>query len=416
MHGQMLNLLLESATAIHAATDEAGLANVLLDAAMRGAGLSNAALLRPMDTQGNVAVVAQRASRAGAAATVRFSRSLIAAAANGAVAEISSDEPANLSQSLVQSRVASAICAPLMISNTVAALLYLYSRTDDPGANHAKPNAAGFCHALAQIAGLALANLKRLEIERRWARLEIELGSMIAAQQWLLPREPARAGAFLAWGHCRPGERVSGDFFDVFLLPDGRLAITLGDVTGHGIGASVLMVASQSFLHAAICHHGDIARAVGELNSYMHTRRQENQFVTLWAGVFDPGEMSLSYVDAGHGYGMMIEANGEFTALSAGNALPMGIAPESPGPATKVQLPPTGRVLVVSDGIIEQLQSDPGPGTDRERFGVARLRATIAGAPPGGDALQFLLESVRDFAKTDQLADDATAVMVSWGN
>jgi serine phosphatase RsbU (regulator of sigma subunit) len=415
IQGELFNLLLDSAKSIHAASEEQTLAEIVIDAALRGTGMANGALLRPMDTMGNVSVIAQRASRGGAAEEVRFSRSLIAASANGSVAEILSDNAVDLAVSIVQSGIAAAICAPLMLGSTVAAHLYLYSRGNDIGANRARPNAAAFCHALAQMAGLALANLKRLEIERRWARMEIELSAMANAQRWLLPREPVRAGSFLAWGKSQPGEQVSGDFFDTFVLADGRLVITLGDVAGHGIGASILMAASQSFLHAAMSHHGDIARAVAELNSYLHTRQRDTQFVTLWAGVFDPQEMKLSYIDAGHGYAMLIDAQNEFTPLSAGEAMPLGIAADSPGSATTLTLPPRGRVLIVSDGIIEQVQPESAAGSDRQQFGVARLRAAIASTAPAEDALQALLTTVRNFADNDHLSDDATALLVEWG-
>ena len=183
------------------------------------------------------------------------------------------------------------------------------------------------------------------------------------------------------------------------------------------MGASVLMAASQSFLHAAISHHGDIARAVSELNSYLYTRQRDTQFVTLWAAVFDPVEMKLSYIDAGHGYAMLIDAQNEFTPLTAGEAMPLGVAAEFPGYATKLSLPPQGRVLIVSDGIIEQLQSESAVpiGTDRPQFGVTGLRAAITATGPGIDPLQNLMVSVRRFAGCEHLSDDATALLVEWG-
>jgi serine phosphatase RsbU (regulator of sigma subunit) len=421
LQDDMLALLLESATTIHGAQDEKALSATLLDVACRGTGLQNASLLKALDAAGRIEVVATHAGPTlhEQSAPMGYSRSLIATASQGLVAEMSAASAAagqSISQSIVQMNVTAALCAPLMLGQTVAAYLYLDSR-GAPGAaspRPLRPNAAGFCQALAKLAGLALANLKRVDVERRTAQMEAELHAGMAAQRWILPREPINIGPFNCAGQSRPGEYLGGDFFDTMALPDGRLVVSLGDVSGHGVAASVLMTASQGFLHAALKDHGDLARAVTDLNAFIHYRRPQNKFVTLWAGVFDPKEMTVTFVDAGHGYALLVKDGHEFEMLAGGDGLPVGIMPDSVYSVLTAKLPATGRALVVSDGIVEQPEADAAPGAARRQFEVDGIKQSLDATAADDDAVTKLFDSVFKWAGTQSLADDATAVLVKW--
>jgi sigma-B regulation protein RsbU (phosphoserine phosphatase) len=419
LQDDMLNLLLESASAVHGAEDEKSLGTILLDYASRGTGLPNAAMLKAIDSAGRIEVLA---TRAGPSLTeggrMGFSRSLLSRASQGVVAELSAASAAsgeNISQSIVQMNINAALCVPLMLGTTVAAYLYLDSR-GGPGAapRPLRPNAGGFCLALARMAGLALANLKRLDVERRSAQIEAELNAGMAAQKWILPREPVKAGPFVCAGQSRPGEYLGGDFFDTLELPDGRLVVSLGDVSGHGVAASVLMTASQGFLHAALKDHGDLAKGISDLNVFVHHRRPQNKFITLWAGVFDPKKMTVSYVDAGHGYALLSKGANEFEALAGGDGLPVGILPDSVYSVTTAPLPASGRALVISDGIVEQFEAEAPPGGSRRQFEVAGIKASLGACKHDDDAVTKLFEAVFKWAGTQSLSDDATAVLVKW--
>jgi sigma-B regulation protein RsbU (phosphoserine phosphatase) len=268
--------------------------------------------------------------------------------------------------------------------------------------------------ALAKIAGLALANLKRLDMERRGAQIEAEMNAAMAAQKWILPRGVVQAGPFTCSGTSRPGEYVGGDFFDAIVLADGRLVVALGDVSGHGVAASVLMTATQGFFHAAITQHGDLARAVKDLNAFLHPRRPETIFVTLWVGVFDAGKMTVSYVDGGHGYALLAGGGHKFQSLSEGDAMPIGIMPDSTYSVVTRGLPAHGQALVISDGLVEQTHADLGPDQPREQFQVKRVESTLAATTADEDAIGRLFEAVYEFAGTQTLSDDATAVLVKW--
>jgi phosphoserine phosphatase RsbU/P len=371
----MLALLLESAAAIHAADSEKALAERLIDAAVRGTGLMNAAVLRPIDQHGHYDIIGSRlgpnVERAGPGG---FSQSLLSAAASGNVAEISGGVGGDISQSIVTMKINAAICVPL-----------------------------------GRMASLALANLKRQEMEKRDAQMQAELTAAAQAQRWILPRRQVVHAPLSTIGESRPGQSVGGDFFDVIPLPGRRLAVTLGDVSGKGIAASVLMTAAAGFLHAAMADGGDLAASVLALNRFIYPRRPANKFVTLWAAILDPDGGTLTYVDAGHSYALLRRTDGTVQQLDEAGGLPIGIDEDESYTATTVPFAAGDGLTVVSDGIIEQFGL-PRDGEEPEQFGVDGLKTSITAAP--ADPVEALFRAVIAHAGTDKLADDATAVWV----
>lgn len=421
-----LGLLLETAAALHEAEDEKQLAERVMDAACRGTGLANAALLRPVDTGGRVELIACNFSPADhanrdaqtrdAAVPSGFSRSLIAAAASGHVAELSGPAGGNfdVGNSIAQMNISAALCVPLTLGGAAAAYLYLDSRGSLP--RPIRAGATEFCVGLGRMASLALANLKRIDIERRQASIESELMAAATAQKWVLPGRKTCVGSITCVGESRPGRYVGGDFFDVIELGDGRLGVALGDVSGKGMAASVLMTATQGYLHAALREHADPARAVDAANRFICPRRQAGKFVTAWVGVFDMNHLTLTYTDAGHSYALLVGVDGSIRQLDAAGGLPLGIDDSSQYTWETIPLPPGGRVMIVSDGIIEQFDpTDSSPrATEATQFGVDGLKRSLSATPTDGDAVAKLFADVITHAGGPNLADDATAVLVKW--
>ena len=217
--------------------------------------------------------------------------------------------------------------------------------------------------------------------------------------------------ALTCTGESRAGAYVGGDFFDVIPLDEHRVAVALGDVSGHGVAASVLMTAAQGFLHAALKHNEDVAHAVTDLNRFVCPRRVPSSFLTLWVGVFDTRQRQLTYVNAGHGYALLANADGTFTRLDAGEDFPIGFEDDATYTSNIEAIPPAGRALVISDGIVEQL----GAGSDaaREQFGLEGVKAALTAAGQG-DVIAAIFDAVVKHAQSNSLQDDATAVMVTW--
>ena len=376
---EMLSLVLESASQIHAAADEKTLAQIVLDKACVGCGLPNAWVLKPAGAGGRLEVIA---SRSAAGSTIAYSRALLNAAADGQVAELSTDRQTfDTSQSIVNMGVRSALCVPLMLGQTVAAYLYLDSR-GDPNSGFRlplRPNASAFCRALAKMAGLALANLKRIDMERRSATIDADLRAACAAQQLILPARTGNFGPFSYTGESRQGEGLGGDFYDFVRLPGDRLAVAIGDVAGHGIAASVLMTACAGFLHAALQETGEPATSVRRLNRFVGPRKPIEKFLTLWVGVLDLRSRTLRYVDAGHGYVLLADEAGNSRQLTGGQ-IPLGVEDDYNYQSLTVPLLPCGRLLMLSDGIVEQFDP-PGEALELTQFGLEGVEAVARAVP-----------------------------------
>jgi serine phosphatase RsbU (regulator of sigma subunit) len=407
----MLALLLESAGAIQSARDEKHLANFLVKAAIRGTGMQNAAVLRCVDSEGGVEIVASSFSADAQEHGVNFSRSLINAASQGALAEIESSEAPAISESMMRLSITSAICVPLMLGETVGAYLYIDSRNR---MSHLTPvGASAFCLALGRMASLSLANLKHVEMEKRGAELRAELAAAAAAQQWIVPARDAKFGPFAATGESRPGQYVGGDFFDFVPLGENRVAVALGDVCGKGFSASVLMTATQGYLHAALKSGGDLATILADVNRFVFQRRPAYKFVTAWVGIFDSQAGTINYVNAGHGYALLRSADGKFEKLDKGDGLPIGIEDDFRYAMQTARIQAGDTVTIVSDGIIEQFGMVQKAGQiSREQFGITGVQNVLAGAK--SDIVASLLAAVMQHGGTENLSDDATAVVVSW--
>jgi serine phosphatase RsbU (regulator of sigma subunit) len=413
---ERLHLLLSSAAALHDARDEKELAARLLRLAQDGTSLSNGAVLKPLDTGGRFEVLASSAngSSHGGGNGFTFSRSLLDAARGGEVAEVRADDSvAPTSQSIVQMQITRALCVPILLGETPHMFLYLDQRGETVLQQHSTDQeaAVAFCIALSKIASLALSNLKRLDMELRAAELDADMKAAATAQQWIMPKREVSAGGYRIIGESRAGRGVGGDFFDLIELGRDKVAVALGDVSGKGVAAGVLMTATQGFLHAVLTDEHDLALVASQLNGFVHPRRPANRFVTLWIGIFDKSSARLTYVDAGHGLGILADGKGECQELSGGGGLPIGVIPDSEYTAVTVPFGDGDAVLVVSDGIVEQ-PAAMASADDRDDFGLSRTKQVLCRALASPDPVAMVFDAVVEHAGTRRLADDATVVLV----
>ena len=457
---QRLELLLEMAEAIHAANTQEALAEAVVTAAMTGTAFTHAAFLGPMDDGGRIPVLARRAPGssdpgAGSAPSIGadhpdsasgpemmvtaagseveppagdetaglFSRSLIEQASGGKPASLSRRGGVdNFSKSIVTLGIDEALCVPVMVGSAVAGYLYMDRRRSDATEAGVVDESTEYAIGLGRVAALAIANLKRSELEQRFVRMEAELAAAAEAQSLVLPPREGRFGELQYIGESRPGRVVSGDFFDVFALAEDRIVLTLGDVCGKGVSASVLMTAAQGFLRAAFARESDPAAVVCELAAYLRTRCAAHSFLTLWAAVIDGRTGRFDYVDAGHGYGLHLHGDGCIDQLREAGGIPVGVPVDWQYSSATGQLRPGDRLLVVSDGIVEQPGNHIGIGNTRagdgsrglDQFGLERLTALGPDLIHVNDEVASLFDAVVAHAGQDILEDDATAVAVRW--
>lgn len=230
-------------------------------------------------------------------------------------------------------------------------------------------------------------------------------------QQRLLPRRaPAAAGLDLA-GSTRYSDETGGDYYDFLEDPQGgRLGVAVGDVTGHGVGAAMLMTSVRGLLRLRAAHPGGLGERLGDVNRMLiRDTFGSGRFMTLFLLEVDLADRSLAWGCAGHDPGMLYDpATGEFTDLDGGD-VPLGVTPQaeyrefSRGPLAP------GSVLVLgTDGIWEARDASG------RMFGKDRVREVVRAhaASPAGDIAAAVTAAVDAFAAGTPQADDQTLVVL----
>jgi len=397
-----LELLIDGAAAMHQASDEEGLGRSVVALALAGTGFSRAAVLRSMGSDDRAQIVASREVGDHPDESFSFSRSLLREASSGHIARLSRQSAHAMGQSIERLGITSALCAPIIV-DTVVGYIYLDSREAE---RSAYPDAAGFCQAVSRLAGLALANLKRAELQKRQDRLEEDLKGAREAQAILCPPASGVLGGLQYAMRISPGRVVAGDLFDIFELDDHRVGVCFGDVSGQGMRAAIHMTAVVSHLRAALARHGDPAGAANDVNRYIAEHSPADVFVSLWVGLFVEDGRVLRYVDAGHGHWMTKRHDQPPTLADRPTGLLIGIDPSFQYATRSLTLQPRDRVILFSDGVCERTSAEG------EQFGSSRVRESLAKSTSPAEDVRRLFESIEEFAGTGGVSDDTTVASI----
>jgi sigma-B regulation protein RsbU (phosphoserine phosphatase) len=250
---------------------------------------------------------------------------------------------------------------------------------------------------------LARVGSELAEVRRR-AREEDEAAR---AQARLMPETGPDAGGLDCAAICRPAGRIGGDYYDVRPLAGGRVVLAVGDVSGKGPYAGLLVAALQARLQAVV-EGGtqDPARALAEVNRLTVGTWEEHRFATLFLGVYDRERRSLECSSAGHPPALLVGADGRIREIGAG-----GPAIGWPGGAFSVEsvlVAPGDTLVAYSDGVTEAL--DPSG----EEFGLRRLLDAI-GDPARASARETadrVMAALASFCG-DRAADDDRTLLVA---
>ncbi len=413
---QRLNLLMDCAAKVAGALDKDSLAKIVLNAAVEGTGFPRAALLEEVGGAGTEVIIlgevdlTRRKPEDKLGANSAYSRSLIAAARTGEMVRLTADSPMNTGESIMRLGIQTALCAPVVIGTNVAAYLYLDSRAGEstsPGMGRTvvQQDAAAFCQAVSKMCAMALGNLNARELEDRQKDLLRDLKTAQEAQRLIMPPDEGQIARVRYAVRQQSGRFVAGDLFDVVDLGAGRVAIFLGDVAGKGIGAAILMATAQTHLNASLRVHNDAAKAVTEVNAYISKHSAANKFISLWLGIFDSSDRSVTFVDAGHGHWLCITPDKAVHRVESVGGIPLGIDADFVYTAERLEIPPEGRVILFSDGVVEQ----PGP---EGLYGLQRAIDALGKCGNVNEDVGCLFQSVRDYSQTDVVADDTTVASI----
>jgi serine phosphatase RsbU (regulator of sigma subunit)/anti-sigma regulatory factor (Ser/Thr protein kinase) len=238
---------------------------------------------------------------------------------------------------------------------------------------------------------------------RERERIEQEMRVAQVIQQNFLPKALPDLPGWEFAAHYQPAREVGGDFYDFIELPDGVVGIVVGDVTGKGVPAAMMMASTRSVLRAAASRLVSPGEVLQRVNDAMCPDMPSKMFVTCLYGVLNPESGQLRFANAGHDLPYVNTAQGIVELRARG--MPLGLMPGMSYEEKEATLEPGDSVLLHSDGIAEA--HDPG----REMFGFARLKETMAEAPAGQQLIDRVLHELEVFTGAGaEQEDDITMV------
>jgi serine phosphatase RsbU (regulator of sigma subunit) len=243
-------------------------------------------------------------------------------------------------------------------------------------------------------------------LQQERIRRELELGRQIQAD--MLPQAPLHLGVMEIKGVSVPAREVGGDFFNYFALTDGRIALLVGDVSGKGVGAALLMANIQASLRTRLALGQDLAAIAREIDVDIEGNTPPPVYATLFVGILNPATRELRYVNAGHNPQYIVRHDGRLEHMTS-SGLPVGLISGHGYQEARVQLAPGDQLFFYTDGCVET-END-----QEEMFGAERLERLLVSSA-GTDDLIARVESVlRAFQGSREAFDDATMMVVKVG-
>jgi serine phosphatase RsbU (regulator of sigma subunit) len=244
---------------------------------------------------------------------------------------------------------------------------------------------------------------QRLDHElRERERIEQELLVARRIQQASLPKEVPTLEGWQISPYYGPAREVGGDFYDFFELEEGCLGIVVGDATGHGVPAALVMASARSMLRAVAQPSYSPGDALRRVNDPLATDIPPNMFVTCFYAILDPKSATLSYANAGHDLPYLRRSDGDVEELRA-RGMPLGLMPGMGYEENEIELGADEGVLFYSDGLVEA--HDP----KGEMFGFPRLRRLVAAHGKERSLVELLMEDLYSFTGEDwEQEDDIT--------
>ena len=266
---------------------------------------------------------------------------------------------------------------------------------------------------LAEVLAIAIGGTrsrqKREDAERALDAVNYQMGVARGIQQMLYPASAPQVPGFDLAGASVPAEAAGGDYFDYIPMPDGFLGIAIGDVTGHGVGAALVMAAMRAYMRAFGSATTDLSEVLSRANQALVVDTAQDIFCTMLFARLDPRTGVMAYVNAGHPPGYLFDAAGEIRAELGSTAVPLGLVPGAEFPAgPPVTLGPGELAFLCTDGVLDVAS---GAGS---RFGRQHVLEVVRSnrGEPAERIVREVCRAVLGFCRPELPADDVTALVI----
>jgi len=240
-------------------------------------------------------------------------------------------------------------------------------------------------------------------------RIERDLDIARHIQQNLLPSEPLTIDDFQIAGWNQPADQTGGDYFDWLKLPDGKISLSIADVSGHGIGPALIVAVCRAYFRASTRIEFDLSKVMAQVNDLISEDLSAGRFITSAIGILDTTKAKMNFYSAGQAPIFFYDAQNDEVIQWGALDPPLGIMKNSvTSPAIDVDFKPGDCLVLVTDGFYEWAN------INGERFGIERLKNSIKGFQhlDPYTMIKNIFDEVVNFSGGSQQMDDVTAVVV----
>jgi sigma-B regulation protein RsbU (phosphoserine phosphatase) len=313
------------------------------------------------------------------------------------------DDALKMRQSIVGQRVRTLMAVPLQTKDRIIGLIYV----DSPSLTRVfSEDDLNLLTVMANTAAIRIEHARLAEIEHQERMMARDLEQAADIQRRFLPATaPEMAGLDLA-GHNAPCRTVGGDYFDFFPYPSGRVAMVLGDVSGKGMPASLLMMQLQARVQALLEEPENLGSVLTRFNRLTVANIPSNRFITFFMCMVDGNTGDLVFANAGHNPPLLMRSDGRVEWLESGGC-PLGILAMMKYEETRNRLDPGDVLVIFSDGVTDAMNPEG------DEFSEVRLATVVSEhrAESSGSILDAVNRAIAQWAAGTPLPDDLTLLV-----
>lgn len=263
-------------------------------------------------------------------------------------------------------------------------------------------------HLAYRMVGSHVDITEKKEAMERLQEHEVQLLAAQRIQECLLPHSAPSLPGFDIAGECHPAEFAGGDYFDYLSMADGALGLVIVDVSGHGFAPALLTSAVQSHLRALVDIHAEMGMVLHRMNRRLVEETEQSRFVTLFFAQIEPASRRLTYINAGHPPGFVMDRSGALKARLLSTSILLGVQPDVEFNAKEFGvMEPGDLLLLLTDGVLEAVSPAGIP------FGVDRTLGVVREHRNGTarEIVDVLYREVLAYSQRTLPRDDVTAVV-----
>ncbi len=320
------------------------------------------------------------------------------------ISDVQADPRFKSRDSIVKMNIHSAVCVPLWNNKEIIGIIYsdrislLKPFTDED---------MKLLTLLANLAAVKIENSRQIEVERERDKMEKELSLAAQIQMDFLPKQTPECRGFDITGYMIPCYQVGGDYYDYIPIGSDRLGITIADVSGKGVSASLLMASLRASLHSEVHIHYNIEKMAAKLNDFIHKSSAINSFITFFFCDLNMKSGGLKFVNAGHNPPIVLDKRGNINRLES-CGLCLGMFPHIEYKAHNIMLNPGDTTLLFTDGITESRNKENKEFEEDKLIKFLKKNFKLSAS----DLIKEIQDEVTSFTAGTEQMDDQTVVVI----